>query len=213
MREFARLPSKPARSSVAADELEDFDAVETRTQRVDYGRYDVPARYFAALQNTPPLAAGLVRMGTLVRQGGLRGSYTDAERELVDVVLGCDFGYNGIFTVHLPDAVAVGVRLEAIEAIRSGHEELLLDDERQIAEYARAVVSGTVDDELFAAITERFGHRGAIEFTVFIGFLLMTIRMWQALGVPNPTDAEMDELMQGLQDGSIPVPDPAARIG
>jgi hypothetical protein len=212
MREFDRLLSKPRREDVAPEELADYDAVEERTRRVDYGHYDVPARYFAALQNSPPLAAGLVRMGTLVRQGGLRGSYSDAERELIDVVLGTDLGYNGIFTVHLPDAIAVGVRAAAIKAIRSGDEEGLTDEERQIAEYARQVVDGTVTDESHAALSARLGERGALEFTVFVGFLLMTIRLWQALGVPNPTDEEIDRLVEGLLDGSVPVPDPTARI-
>jgi hypothetical protein len=151
-------------------------------------------------------------MGTLVRQGELRGSYTDAERELVDVVLGTDFSYNGIHTVHLPDAIAVGVRPEAIAAIRSGDESALTPDERQIADYARQVVSGGVTDESYAAMSARMGERGALEFTVFVGFLLMTFRLWQALGVPDPTDSEIDRLMEGLLDGSVPVPEPDARI-
>jgi hypothetical protein len=163
--------------------------------------------------NAPPLAAGLVRLGILVRQGQLRGSYTDAERELVDIVLGTDWGYNGIFTVHVPDALAVGVRPEAIRAIREGREEDLTPDERQIAEYARAVVAGAVTDEQYAAMCQRMSPRGALEFTIFIGFLAMTIRLWQAVGVRNPTDEEIDGLVADLLEGRVDIPDPAARIG
>lgn len=213
MREFERLRRPPAREDIAAEELEAYDHVVARTERMDYRTYDTPARYFGALLNSPPLASGIVRLGTLVRQGELRGSYTDAERELVDVVLGTDFKYNGLFTVHLPDAVAVGVRLEAIDAIRAGREEELTPDERQIVDYAREVVRGEVTDASHAAMCERLGDRGALEFTIFIGFLLMVIRLWQALGVPDPTDEEIDELMRGLRDGTVDIPERNARIG
>jgi alkylhydroperoxidase family enzyme len=212
MREFARLPQPPDRDSVPEAERADYDLVAARIGRL-YGEYDVPSAYFGALLNAPPLAAAVVRLGRMVREGQLRGAYTDAERELVDIVLGVDFGYNGIFTVHIPDAIAVGVRPEAIEAIRAGEEERLNEDERQIADYSRQVVSGTVSDESYAALCERMGDRGALEFTVFVGFLLMTFRLWQAVGVPDPSDEEMDALVRDLVSGNIETPDPEARIG
>ena len=59
--------------------------------------------------------------------------------------------------LHVPDAVAAGVRLEAIEAIRYGHEEDLTEDEQLLARYIRQLVSGTVDDETFAAMSARMG--------------------------------------------------------
>jgi alkylhydroperoxidase family enzyme len=207
-----RLPTPPGREDVDPAELDDYDFVSQRTQK-RYSEYATPKAYFGALMNSPPLAAALVRLGILVRQGELRGSYSDAERELVDIVLGTDWGYNGIFTVHIPDAIAVGVRPEAIEAIRSGREDELLPEERQIVEYARAVVTGEVTDERYAAMCERMSPRGALEFTIFIGFLAMTIRLWQAVGVPNPDDEEIDALVRDLVEGRIDIPDPAARIG
>jgi hypothetical protein len=209
---FKRLLRRPAREDVAPEDLENYDSVVERTLRVHGGESN-PANYFGALLNAPPLAAALVHMGRIVREGQLRGSYTDAERELIDIVYGVDFGYNGIFLPHIPDAFAVGVRPEAIEAIRKGREEELTDDERQLATYARQVANGTVTDESYAAIEKRFGVRGGLEYTIFCGFLLMTIRLWMALGVPDMTDEETDELVQGLRDGSVEIPDPAARIG
>ena len=41
----------------------------------------------------------------------------------------------------------------------------------------------------------------------------MTIRLWQALGVPEPTDEEIDVLMRNLRSGAAALPDPDARIG
>jgi hypothetical protein len=210
--EFERLPRMPARDDVPPDERGAFDRVVERTARV-HGLDSNPARYFGAILNAPSLAEGVVRMGTLVRQGQLRGSYTDAERELVDVVYGEDLGYRGHYTVHLPDCFAVGVRPEAIEALRTGREEELSDDERLIVDHSRRVAAGEVTDASWAGVRDHFGERGAIEFTIFCSFLVMTLRLWQALGVPDPTVEEIDALIAGLQDGTVPVPAPDARIG
>jgi 4-carboxymuconolactone decarboxylase len=212
VREPARLPQPPGRADVPAEEHEDYDRVVERTDRV-HGAGGIAATYFGALLRSPPLAATLVRLGTLVRQGGLRGSYTDAERELVDIVLGVDLRSNAILAVHVPDAIAVGVRPEAIEALLDGRDGDLTADERQLVDYARAVDAGTVDDATYEAIRRRFGERGAVELTVLIGFLVMTIRLWNALGVPEPDDGEIRDLLAGIRAGAIAPPDPAARIG
>ena len=150
MREFERLAPRPSRGEVPASEHDDYDSVIERTSRI-HGFEGIPARYFGALLNSPPLAAGIVNMGRLVREGEVRGSYTDAERELVDMVYARDLGYNGHLPLHIPDAIACGVRLEAIEAILHGHEEDLTDEERDVAAYARAVANGTVTAEAGAA--------------------------------------------------------------
>ena len=114
---------------------------------------------------------------------------------------------------HIPDALAVGVRIEAIEALRSGREEELTDDERELAAYIRDVVKGTVSDESYAAMERRFGTRGAAEYTIFIGFLQMTIRLHQAFGVPELRDAEMDEMLRAFREGRRELDDYRARIG
>jgi hypothetical protein len=203
----------PERTAVEAAELADYDRVVERQANLWAGAHTSSNEYFGALLNSPPLAAALVDLGRAAREGEKRGYYSDAERELVDMVYSVDFGYNAILYLHIPDAIACGVRLEAIDALRSGREDLLSDDERQITEYCRAVVNGTVDDERFAALTDRLGERGALEFTVFCGFLLCTFRLWMALGVTDPTQAEVDALLQAYRDGTAAVVDPAARIG
>ncbi len=213
MREPARLRKRPEREEVPEEEREDYDLVAGRTARLAYPDYDLPARYFGALLTSPPMATRLVALGRFVREGEVRGSYSDAERELVDIVIAKDTGYNGILTVHVPDAIAVGVRFEAIDAIRSGEESALTPEERQIVDYSRAVMAGTVTDADYEAMVARLGERGALEFTGFVTFLLMTVRNWQAIGVPNPTDEEIDELIEGLRSGRAEIPDPAARIG
>jgi hypothetical protein len=209
---MSRLEPRPDRASIAEDERADFDAVMERTERV-HGLDGIAAKYFGALANTPPLAAVIAQYGTRVRQGQLRGMYTDAERELMDLALAHELRGSAILPIHIPDAVAVGVRPAAVEAVLGGDDAALTEDERQLVEYARSFARGTVDDEQYARIRDRFGPRGAVEFTVLLGFLTMTIRLWQALGVPEPTPVEVEALLQSLRDGTLELPDAAARIG
>ena len=80
--------------------------------------------YFGALLNSPTDSrAAFAKLGRTMREGQVRGTYSDADRELVDMVLSVDFGYRAILALHIPDAIAVGVRLEAIEALWQGSEE------------------------------------------------------------------------------------------
>lgn len=212
MREFSRLTRPPSADEVAPEELPDYSSVVERTSRI-HGPEGSAGKYFGALLNSPPLAAALAQLATRLRQGQLRGTYTDAERELMDIALAVELGSNAILPIHIPDALAVGVRPEAVEGLLEHDEHALTPDEREIVHYARQVVAGTVTDESYAALRSRFGDRGAVEFTVLIGFLLMTIRLWQALGVPEPTDEEIGELTGDLRSGMVALPDPAARIG
>jgi hypothetical protein len=208
-----RLPPKPPREEIRPDELDRYDAVVERQAKLWEGAHTDSNKYFYALLNSPVAAAGLVDMGRIVREGQRRGSYTDAQRELVDMVFATDLGYNTILHLHLPDAVAVGVRIEAIDAIRSGEESALTAEEAQIAAYARMVLRGEVSDQAYAGIEALMGRRGAVDFTVFIGFLICTIRLWQALGVPDVPDAEIEQMLRGFREGTTELFDPAARIG
>ena len=209
---MARIPPGD-REALPAGELAAYDGVISRQTKLWAGAHTSSNEYFGALLNSPPLAAALVELGRKAREGQRRGSYSDAERELVDMVFSVDFGYNAILYLHIPDALACGVRLEAIDALRSGREDALDTAEAQIVEYCRAVVAGGVTDKLFARMADRMGERGALEFTVFCGFLMMTFKLWMALGVTDPSGEEVDALLQGYRDGSSALVDPAARIG
>ena len=210
---MGRLPPPPERGEISEAELAEFDAVVSRQANLWRNAPSNSDQYFGALLNSPTVAASLASLGRVMRMGGVRGTYSDADRELVDMVLSVDFGYRAILALHIPDAIAVGVRLEAIEAIWHGQEDRLTADEAFLAAYIRAVAGGTVDDGQYAALTQRLGRRGAVEYTAFIAFLIATMRLWQALGVGEPTVEEIDELLRSYRDGSAAALDPAARIG
>jgi hypothetical protein len=131
----------------------------------------------------------------------------------MDIALAVELDSGAILPIHIPDAVAVGVRLEAIEAIVARRYDELEPEERQLVDYAHRYARGAVDDDAYAGMRERFGDRGAVEFNVLLGFLVMTIRLWAALGLPEPTDAEIAAQIDDIRSGRIELPDPNARIG
>jgi hypothetical protein len=204
-----RPPKQPRREDIPPEEQEEYDTVINRMRKL-FGvgegtpgeHFDV-GDYFGALLTSPPLCAIAARMGTFVRTAGNRdNSYSHADREFVDQVLSVDWKTNVVQGVHIPDAVGAGVRLEAIEALRYGHEEDLTEDEQLLARYIRQVVTGTVDDATYQAIEGRLGTRGLVEYTAFTLWLQWIMRMMQALATGNPSDEEIDKIISDLRAGS-----------
>ena len=101
------------------------------------------------------------------------------------------------------------MRPEAIAAVLRHHEDQLTPDERDLATYIRLVARGQVSNEWYEKMEVRFGRRGCIEFTAFIAYLMLVIRLQQAFGVPEPSHDEIDALVDGYLAGTAPVPDPA----
>jgi hypothetical protein len=217
---MARLPQPPRSAFDDPEDREAYESVVNRRSNMamaeDGADADLPqmGEYWGALLNSPRMCAIAARMGTFVRTAGERpGTYKHWERELVDQVLSADWKTNVVQGLHIPDGVAAGVRLEAVEALRYGQEENLGDDERLLVRFIRQVVSGTVDDETFAAMEDRMGPRGLVEYAGFILWLQWIMRMMQTLGVRNPPDEEIDAIIRGLRDGSVPIPNFKERIG
>jgi hypothetical protein len=219
-----RMPrlTQPSRTQFDdPEDLESYDAVIRRRTSMemttdDDGSLDAPhlGEYWSGLINSPRLCALAAQMGTFVRTAGERpDTYSHADREFVDQVLSADWKTNVIQALHIPDGVAAGVRLEAVEALHYGREEELNEDEQLLARYIRQLVTGTVDDETFAAMKERLGARGVVEYSGFVLWLQWIIRMMQMIGVNDPPDAEIQAIIAGLKEGSIEVPDYRKRLG
>jgi hypothetical protein len=206
---MARPPVQPTRDEIPDEERDAYDAVIARMRKMA-GLPEAPPEehtpigtYFGALLNSPPMCQIASQMGTFVRTAGNRpNSYSHADREFVDQVLSVDFKTNVVQGVHIADAVGVGVRLEAIEALRYGHEEDLNEDEQLLARWIRQVVNGRVDDATYGAIEERLGTRGLVEYTGFILWLQWIMRMMQALGTEDPGEEEIDAIVAELRSGS-----------
>ena len=69
---------------------------------------------------------------------------------------------------------AVGLSKDQLAALPYWKTTNLFDaEQRLVIEYALAVVSGEVADELFARVVERYGETGAVECTAVIGLWSM----------------------------------------
>jgi hypothetical protein len=216
-----RPPSQPDRSDIPAEELDIFDGMVARFQSLrhdvhggpmDSGDVKLPI-YAGALLNSPTFAAALGECSRAARTAGERpDSYSHADREWVDQVLGLDWGHHGVVYRHTPDALAVGVRLDAIEALRDGRDDDLTEHEQLLTRYIREVASGAVQDETYVAIEADMGKRATVEYTIFITYLMLVIRLQQAFGEFEFSDEEIRALLQEFRDGGRELPDYRQRI-
>jgi hypothetical protein len=211
---MSRLPAQPHREDVPPEDHEAYDAVVRRLRSMLGAGEGSPDEFFScgdyygALLNSPPMCATLTQLGTLVRTAGERSNtYSHADREFVDQVLSAELKTTVVQEFHLPDAIAAGVRIEAIEALRVGDDSALTEDELLLARYIRQVVRGDVQDETWNTMLARLGTRGLVEYTVFITFLQLIMRLMQALQTAAPTEAQIDEQIARLKADASLVPD------
>jgi hypothetical protein len=228
----AHTPPQPERSEIAPEELAAYDRVVARQAAYNYPEtrklyppehllesqaHDAASGrvqpYMGAMLNSPLIMDLISELGVVLRTRGEQGnSYEHKDREWVDMVLGEELQAWGVYYGHMLDAAAVGVRPEALQALREGRDEDLTRDELQLARYIRQVVRGTVTPESYLAIEERFGRRGAVEFTAFVGFLIMTIRLIQAFGAQPRPEQHVNELIEMMVAGTVELPDAKARV-
>jgi hypothetical protein len=206
-------PRQPRREEIEEAELAAYETVIERARRMGAPDPESDAGYYGRLMLSPLMGNQLSEMGRIVRARGERGdTYSHADREFVDQVLSVDFGTNVVQMLHVPDALATGVRIEAIEALRAGRDEDLSAEESQLADFIRRVVGGRMNREAWEAMEARIGERGALEYTIFILFLQLTMRMFQAVGMPDPPDSDIDALLTEFNDGAREAADFKTRI-
>jgi alkylhydroperoxidase family enzyme len=215
-------PRRITREEVAEDEVQFYDNVIGRYERTHAdvddtlaaGAKDANLAYWQRLMHSPEWGFHISQMGSIARSRGERGdSYSHVDREFVDQVLAVELGTNVVMGTHIPDGVALGVRIEAIEALRAGRDEDLTPEERQLAEFIRAVISGNVTAELWNGIEARMGERGVFDYTIFVLFLQFTMRFCQALGMPQMSNETVETMLQEIRDGTRKLPtDLAARF-
>lgn len=208
-----RMPRFPDRSEIEESELADYDLMVKHiaggfslfkeapeyVAGVEYG-----VHHFQTLGVSPVLGAGMSRMGpALMRRQGQPGTFSAADHEMIDLVLAFDSGYWALIAGHVPKAIAAGIRIEAIEALRDGQEEALTAEERQQVEFIRAVRDGGMTDEIWDAMVERLGTvRGVVEFTHFVCNLLFHHRYMWACGVPEMEREALDRMLAEFKDGT-----------
>lgn len=164
--------------------------------------------WMAALLYWPEYARNRIELSGLLLTAAERdGTFSHAQREWADIVLASHLETNVVMRTHLPDAIGAGVRIEAVEAVRSDNEDALTEEEAEFADYIRRVVDGEVTDESYDSIEARIGTRGVIEYTIFVTVLHETMRQFQAFGAEDPSDEEIDQLLEDMKSGKRTVPD------
>ena len=206
---------QPARSEFSDPaELKAYEDVVTRATAMGVPDAEVNTPYYGQLLHSPILSACLSTMGKVVRAAGDRGdSFTHADREWVDQVLALELNTELVQSIHLPDALAVGVRLEAIEALRAGRESELTPDESRLVNFIRKTVRGEMDAPTWNALEGRMGERGVVEYAVFILYLQLTMRLIQCLSPTHPpTREDIDAMLADFKHGKRQIPNFRDRI-
>jgi 4-carboxymuconolactone decarboxylase len=184
---------------------DDFPVHEREELSNLLGRFkgEMPEGYFGVLANSPPLGWRLASAGRAFRmRGNHEGTYSHKDREFVDQILMQDFGTNAFRRLHTNDALSAGVRIEAIEAIREGREdEVLDDDEKLLARFIRGVLNRNLDEPTWDAMEERLGKRGVIEYAMFIAFLQLIVTLYHAFGLPEDAEEEIEDVIRRFKAG------------
>jgi hypothetical protein len=216
-----RGPKQPKRADVRPEELAAYDRVVGRQTNYGYGAAtpgyeirpsdEIAGPYFGPLLQSPMIADYLSELGVVYRtRGEVEGSFQHKDREWVDMVIGLYTGFNTV--EHTADAVAVGVRPEAIIALHEGREQDLTEVERRLTNYIRAVAGGTVTDEDWAWAVGHFTLRGAVEYSALIAHLLLTFRLMQVfMSNTRATSAEVIAQAKEAMSGKLAL-DGKARI-
>ena len=187
----------PRRDEIDPQDLEAYDRALTHWTRTLSPDGSILNPWARAMLHSPRFAEQRAELSRLLRTAPDRGgTFSHSDREWVGQVLSVHLQSNTIQLVHVPDAVAVGVRPDAIRALYARQDAGLTDDERLLATFVREVADGTVTDESFDAIERRLGSRGVVEYTFYITMIITVYRQAQAFGWPEPSDAEILQVLE-----------------
>lgn len=200
-----RISTLPQISDFSGEEREAFERVYRRYSRDAEFKDPIPTgAYTRWALHTPVLTSLMSELGRRMRLvGDAPGSFSHTDREFADQVLCADFKCDLFQEMHVPDAIAVGVRIEAIEALREGRDEDLTEDEKLLTDFVRGVAHGRMTDEIWHTMESRMGVRGTIEYAMFTAFLVCIFRIYQAFDMPGFGDAEVREMIARIKDGSM----------
>ena len=82
---------------------------------------------------------------------------------------------------HAEAGLDSGLSSDDLESIRAGAFEQMAETDAVLARFAVACIDGTVDDELFGAVEDRFDSRTAVGVTLLAAHYLLTARVIRAL--------------------------------
>ncbi|HEY8155488.1 MAG TPA: hypothetical protein VII72_15285 [Myxococcota bacterium] len=202
---MARVPSATGNQGSAADRAA-FGEVRARlgqaffTEKTKYPASDV----FGPLLHAPRVALELLELGGALRNlGDGEASLPEDFVEFVAFVVfthlhdeavsrGQAFAYRRPMFNHLPRALKSGLRPETIQSLRNHDDGALLPEQRELAEFVRGVLTGSVDEQRWAKLQDRLGARRMIETASYALLNFFFCRLESALGLTDATEDELD---------------------
>ena len=178
---MARLPYK-TRENLSEEELPHWD--ELMPEGGGRGRLPLVTQI---LMYRPPLAVLAERINRTVR---MELSLPRSSVELVILASAREHNCLREWGVHLPQARNVGVREEAIQAIKEHRApDGLTEEEAELVNYAHELWrTNRVSDKTFQAAHKRLGDVGVVDLTALVGVYSMLSAVMNAFEVEPPED-------------------------
>lgn len=134
-----------------------------------------------AMANNPSVLQSYMRYGTtLWEDGGLEAA--DVERCILTVARTLDAEYE--WYQHVPIARDVGVSDDEIRAISETDLDSFDERPNAILRYVRAVADGTVDDDVYEAVSAHVDEATVVGITQLATHYVATARFVDALQIP-----------------------------
>ncbi len=137
---------------------------------------------FAMLLHSPELAGRVAHLGAYVRFEGVLDQRTKEVMVLATArELNCAFEW-GAHSGEL--ALGAGVSDDVITAIRDRCNAALSPEDRQLVEYAQALVRDhTADEGAVKGMATRLGRKGVVELTAQVGYYILLATVLNAFAV------------------------------
>ncbi|MBI4311875.1 MAG: carboxymuconolactone decarboxylase family protein [Chloroflexi bacterium] len=138
---------------------------------------------FAALLNSPEVAARVAALGEQLRYSG--ASIPADVREIVTLAVARHMRCQYIFTHHVASAKQAGLRDEVVEVIRTvAPPRRLLPKEGVFVQFTRELLEEKrVRDSTYSAVEHLLGRQATVDLVVTIGYYALQCYAVNALGI------------------------------
>ena len=178
---MARIPVIASKSDVPSGHAHVWDQIASSRGRV--------VGPFAVLLHRPELARRVSELGAYIRFESTLGA---GDRELAIIALDREMDCQFEWAYHVLEARKVGVREEAIAAVREARTDGLTQDEALIVRYVTLLFRRhRVDQATFDALRARLGVDGLVELTATVGYYGMLACTLNAFDVTPEAGAEV----------------------
>jgi hypothetical protein len=203
-----RLPKLPDRSTISSEELPAYDQIFNRlpTRATGAGSY---FHVFCVAPRTGAAISGLGGLGdTLTDYESLPGHFRAIDHQIIDMTLPLDSGYYSLVAGHTPQALAAGIKMQTIEALRDHRDDLIHPDDQQGVEFVRTVRDGKMTDDIWERMkTKLITERAVVEFVHFVLLLEYHHKFSWAVGAPEMALADFNMMLEEFKTGARKIPE------